>query len=347
MSDDNGRPHLRLIGQPTTDSSGGDERDTIRTETAPGVDPGRYPAGAWSSLHDLTGRVMLLTGHGDGLDDALATGLADYGARLAIAQRDIERAKLTAQLSSRPGSQGSIAFAMDSTRPEHVRRGIGAVEQLTGQLDALVVVVDLGRATANRDAGSGVSLGEMIHLVRAAERRMAVLGGGRILIVAGGTPRDPAVGAITVGAVTEFVRTTAPGFAAQGVTINGIVAILPVSASTEAESATRPMALTGGGPVPEDTVVGGLGESVSDPASDDPTSALPTPAAGSIARSDEVIDQAPVIPFPAPADGPRPVPTAPTRVQPHDYAAPTVATAILFLSPDNAVLTGQVVRIGG
>lgn len=105
--------------------------------------------------------------------------------------------------------------------------------------------------------------------------------------------------------------------------------------------------------MPEDTVVGDLGKSVTEPASDDPTSALPAPPAGSIARSDEVIDQAPVIPFPVPSAGPRLVPAdlippnGSASVQLHDYAAPTVATAILFLSPANAVLTGQVVRVGG
>ena len=356
--DDNSRPHLRLIGQsapPDSDGEGAGEppATTARTERTPGVGSRRYPAGAWSTLHDLTGRVVLLTGHGDGLDDAVATGLADHGARLAIAQRDIERAKQTAQISSRPGSQGSIAFAMDSTRAEHVRRGIGAVEQLTGQLDALVVIVDLGRATASREASGGVSLGEMIHLVRAAERRMAVLGGGRIVVVAGGTPRDPAVGAITTGAVAEFVRTTAPGFAVQGVTINGIIAALPLPDSTTSDPGARLALPADTGPAPEDTVVGGLRESVADPASDDPTPPLTGAAAGSTNPFDEVIDQAPVIPFPAPAAGPRPVPVAPDRPdesagrQPYDDAAPAVAAAILFLSPATAALTGQVVRNDG
>ncbi len=358
--DDNGRPRLRLIGPPTgdtTDSEG--EPATGSSSPTPLPTPNSYPAGAWSTLHDLTGLVILLTGHGDGLDVAIATGLADYGARMAIAQRDIDRAKVTAQISSRPGSQGSIALGMDSTRAEHVRRGIGAVEQLTSQLDALVVIVDLGRASANREAASGVSLGEMIHLVRAAERRMAVLGGGRILIVAGGTPRDPAVGAITTGAVAEFVRTTAPAFATQNVTINGIIAALPDTALS-APAPLAPAALPAGpepGTTAEDTVVDSLPQSSNPPhlqdvsadsagegASEESGEAMSVP-------SDEVIDQAPVLPFPSPADPPaEPQPTRhpaePTRLDdPIVQTAPSVAAAVLFLSPMTTALTGQVVRI--
>ena len=360
--DDNGRPRLRLVGSPPPgDHVSAPDGPTPASPPAPVGPVLAYPAGAWSTVHDLTGSVILLTGHGDGLDDAIATGLADHGARLAIAQRDIERAKLTAQISSRPGSQGSIALGMDSTQPEQVRRGIGAVEQLTSQLDALVVIVDLGRATAGREARGGVSLGEMIHLVRAAERRMAVIGGGRILIVAGGAPRDPAVGAITTGAVVEFVRTVAPGFAAQGVTINGIIAALPVVAVAPVAAADPavPAALPARTePVAEDTVVESHPVASEAPAMPDRDQTdrpvtdddAAEPAATGV-PSDEVIDQAPVIPFPTPSEPPTPLP-APRPASDEqapaghpDPAAPAVAAAILFLTPATATLTGQVLRI--
>ena len=365
--DDNGRPRLRLIGQPPSggaEGSGGDggPGDLSAADPTPvaSIAPTPYPAGAWSTLYDLTGRVVLLTGHGDGLDDAIATGLADYGARMAIAQRDVERARATARISTRPGSQGSIALGMDSARAEHVRRGIGAVEQLTNQLDALVVIVDLGRASASRESGSGVSLGEMIHLVRAAERRMAVLGGGRILIVAGGTPRDPAVGAITAGAVAEFVRTTALAFIAQNVTVNGIVAALPVPV---APTPTTPVALPDGtsadpaaGPV--DTVVDSLPQSSGAPLLQDlpgglhPATDPAQPDDDDSVPADEVIGQAPVLPFPTPSGGPaagQPVPRHPIDpgpAGPLDQAAPVVAAAVLFVGSLTTALTGQIIRIG-
>ncbi len=363
--DDNSRPRLRLIGQPPDGAAGDDGEaagNSAETSQTPPetVTPNLYPAGAWSTLHDLTGRVILLTGHGDGLDEAIATGLADHGARMAIAQRDVERAKVTAQISSRPGSQGSIALGMDSTKAEQVRRGIGAVEQLTSQLDALVVIVDLGRASANREAASGVSLGEMIHLVRAAERRMAVLGGGRILIVAGGTPRDPAVGAITAGAVAEFVRTTAPTFVSQNVTINGIIAALPVVSSLTVSA--RPAALpagasAGSGTGPEDTVVDSLPQSSGSPLLRDLPGGLypvtePAPSdEDDPAQADEVINQAPVLPFPSPSEAPtarhlvqrRPVGARLTG--PLDQAAPVVAAAVLFVGPLTTALTGQIIRV--
>lgn len=362
--DDNSRPHLRLLGQqgPTGPAdaadapAGGPSRTPVTTVPVEATSP-LYPPGAWSTLHDLTGRVVLLTGHGDGIDDALASGLADHGARLAIAQRDIERAKRTAQVASRPGGSGSIAFAMDPARAEQVRRGVAAVEQLTSQLDGLVVIVDLGRGGGQRAEGGtdgtfGITLGEMIHLVRAAGRRMAVLGGGRIVIVASGAPRDPAVGAITAGAVTEFVRTAAPGLSDQGVSLNGVVATLPVAALLATAPPSPPQILPAiAGPPPEDTVV----DSLPEPARpEEPDTSGPTDDGE---PGDEVLDQTPVIPFPGiravpdSAPGPTPPPdpaavrTEAPALQPYDYAAPAVAAAILFLAPGLESISGQVVRI--
>ena len=178
---------------------------------------------------------------------------------------------------------------------------------------------------------------------------MAVLGGGRIVVVAGGTPRDPAVGAITTGAVAEFVRTTAPDFAAQGVSINGIIASLPVPVLDGTLSSAEPTsALPAGGGPGSDTVVDSLPQS-SGPRLDDDRATNPPPTVPEPgAPADEVTNQAPVIPFPAPADTSVPpaavVPAAEAR---HDHAAPAVATAVLFLSPATAALTGQVIRIDG
>ncbi len=223
-----------------------------------------------------------------------------------------------------------------------------------------MVIVDLGRASVNREAASGVSLGEMIHLVRAAERRMAVLGGGRILIVAGGTPRDPAVGAITAGAVAEFVRTTAPAFLGQNVTINGIIAALPLPVAPAPTPAPLAALLDGRGAdltaAPVDTVVGSLPQSSGAPLLRDlPGGLHPVPHSAdgddAPAPADEVIDQAPVLPFPTPSEVPTPGqpvqrrPVEPVPSGPLDQAAPIVAAAVLFVGPLTVALTGQVIRV--
>ncbi len=348
MSDDeSGRPHLRLISGQAPTGEGPPPGDPVVPDPAPPSIPNPYPPGSWAMLHDQTGRVVLLTGHGGGLAIAIATALADAGARLAIADRDPDRARLVARASSRSASEGSVALGLDPSRPEQVRRGIGAVEQITGRLDGLVVIVDQGRASSAPDGEPGVTLGEMIHLVRAAERRMTVLGGGRIVVIAAGVPRDPAVAAITAGAVTEFVRTRATGPAAGIVSINAVIV---------EQGHLAPALDPASGPAPESV----------------PTAPLPpdgTTTAGTsrdntgrddTERDDEAADdsgQSPVLPFrfairsgdPAepPASPPLPVPDAPMPPDDGPIAdlSAVVASAALFLAPATSDITGQVLRL--
>jgi NAD(P)-dependent dehydrogenase (short-subunit alcohol dehydrogenase family) len=283
-------------------------------------------------LHDQTGRVVMMTGHGGGLDVAIATGLADAGARLAVADRDPDRARLIARAASRSASEGSVALGLDPARPEQVRRGIGAVEQLTGRLDGLVVIVEQGRTAASTEGERGITLGEMIHLVRATERRMAVLGGGRIVVIAGGAPRDPAVAAITIGAVAEFVRSLATGPAAGIVSINALIVEQPgVAPVVPPVSDPRP---TGpAGPLP----------------SVEPVTGDPGPATVATLAADgpDPNDQPAVLPFRLsgrPPEASDDAALAPPAMPEDDLAAVVAATA-LFLSPAGAAITGQVLRV--
>ena len=339
MSDDeNGRPHLRLItGQVPPDDGPVDTDAPDASPPAPQppvASPIPYPPGSWAMLHDQTGQVVMLTGYGGGLDMAIATGLADAGARLAVADRDPDRARLIARAASRSATEGSVALGLDPARPEQVRRGIGAVEQLTGRLDGLVVIVEQGRSTAATEGEAGITLGEMIHLVRATERRMAVLGGGRIVVIAGGAPRDPAVTAITVGAVSEFVRSLAAGPAAGIVSVNALIVEQPGISLPP-----RPTA----GPSPAGPIEPGESEAPSPdddggPGAGDPGNEAPGGT-----------DQSGVLPFRlgsrANESGEDPLASEAGIAMPQDELAAVVASAALFLSPAAGAITGQVLRV--
>lgn len=85
----------------------------------------------------LQGRVALVTGGGSGLGHAIAKGLADAGATLAINGRD--RAKLAAavkQLES--AGLHAQAFVFDVTDADAAKKGVAEVEAALGPIDVLV-----------------------------------------------------------------------------------------------------------------------------------------------------------------------------------------------------------------
>jgi gluconate 5-dehydrogenase len=86
---------------------------------------------------DLSCRVALVTGGGSGLGFAIARGLAQAGARVAINGRSIERLHAAAAAFSREGIDAHVA-PFDVTDPDAVAAGVGAVERALGAIDILV-----------------------------------------------------------------------------------------------------------------------------------------------------------------------------------------------------------------
>ena len=327
--DDGGRSHLRLIVQPPADAPAGpnapeapDRPASTPPERHEPATAATYPLGAWLSLHDLTGSVAMVTGSAAGLDLAIATALADFGARVVVAQRDIDRARVAARHSSRQAAGGAVAVGLDPSQPVQLRRGIGAIEHLTRRIDMLVVLADL-EGLLRPDTTDALFMPDLVAIVRAVERRMAVVGGGRILVVAGGVPRDPAVGAMARGAISALVHAAAPDFSLAGVTINGVLsgpAMAPSGASqpepgprASAESETTAF---GGTQVPAIPNVGA--DTTTSPTSPDDTG---------------------VISFPVATD---PSATPP----PADAMAAVISAMLGLIGPAMQRTTGQVITLG-
>ena len=85
------------------------------------------------SLFDLTGRVALVTGGNGGIGLGMAQGLAQAGARVAIAGRD--KAKNAAALKELPGS---ISIEVDLKDEKACRAAVEEAAQKLGRLDILV-----------------------------------------------------------------------------------------------------------------------------------------------------------------------------------------------------------------
>lgn len=89
------------------------------------------------TLFDLTGRTALITGSSLGIGRALATGLAQAGARIVMNARNAERLEEAAEsLRGEGATVDTLAF--DVTDAEAVRAAVDGFEAAHGAIDILI-----------------------------------------------------------------------------------------------------------------------------------------------------------------------------------------------------------------
>lgn len=226
-----GRPHLRIVRDGEGASSGAEqEQPEVPAGTQPA--PAQYPPGMFGRLFDLTDQVAVVVGAG-GLGSAIACALADHGARLAVADRDIEAAKRLAQSCLRPGRPGPIALVLDITNPAQARAAVQAVEQTTGKIDILVNAagIQIGKPALEYAPPEwrrilDINLSGVFYITQAVGAGMVARGYGRVLTIASvssllGHPNH-APYAASKGGVALLTKVLATEWAPHGVTVNAI-----------------------------------------------------------------------------------------------------------------------------
>ena len=98
-------------------------------------------------LFDLSGKAAYVAGGYGGLGEAIAWGLAQRGARVAVSGRSLEKAQVLAA-SLRAAGHDAFGVAMDAHDVAHIRSSVNAVEQHFGALDILVNCVGIQREEA-------------------------------------------------------------------------------------------------------------------------------------------------------------------------------------------------------
>lgn len=192
----------------------------------------------------LTGRVALVTGGNGGLGRAIALGLREVGAAVAVTGRDeTKNAAIAAELGDR-----EAVFTLDVADEAAVERTVAGVVERFGHLDVLVAcagdfaggsALELPLADWERVLASHVT-GTFL-CARHAARAMAAGGqGGKILTVGSmyslfGPPRYANYAAAKAG-VLGLTRALAVELAPHGIQVN---AILPGWFETALTSGSR------------------------------------------------------------------------------------------------------------
>ncbi len=185
---------------------------------------------------DLTGRKALVTGASRGIGEAIAVGLARFGADVAVTARDVVR---LAEVSAEIEAQGrrSVPVAMDAADVDAIRAGVAEAAGVLGGLDLLVNNAGMEEVCASLDVEE--ALWDRIHetnlkgaffTAQAAARVMreaaADKRGGTILNVcsltsAVGVPTAAPYGASKAG-LLGLTRSLATEWAPLGIRVNAI-----------------------------------------------------------------------------------------------------------------------------
>ena len=184
-------------------------------------------------MFDLTGRTALITGASRGIGRALALGLAQAGADVALSARDAEALAQVAKEAAALGRK-AIVLPADVTDADACHQLVTDAVVGLGHLDVLVNNAGgssyMGPFTELRFSGwektMRLNVDSLVHLCQEAGRHMVERGSGSIINVASvagltATPLLAAYGA-SKAAVISLTKTLAHEWGGSGVRVNAL-----------------------------------------------------------------------------------------------------------------------------
>jgi NAD(P)-dependent dehydrogenase (short-subunit alcohol dehydrogenase family) len=182
---------------------------------------------------DLTGKVALLTGASKGIGEAMARGMAEFGATVVLSSRKQEAVEAVAQAFREDGLE-AIAIAANTGQPEDIEALISQTVARCGGIDILV-----NNAAANPVFGPiqntdtrafdkiiDVNLRGPFELCKQVYPIMRTRGGGSIINISsiGGVTPEAGIGIYSVSkaAILSMTQAMAQDWGADNIRVNAI-----------------------------------------------------------------------------------------------------------------------------
>ena len=189
----------------------------------------------YHDLFDLTNRVALVSGAASGLGKAMATGLAEAGAALVLADINPDGLATTAKELAAPGRR-TLPVTCDMSQPDQIRTMFELIDEEYGRIDIVGNVAgDAKRNTPLELTPDEVAYtlhnlitGRLVCCQEAGKRMIASPNGGSIInivSIAGinALGRNHLAYSIGMGGVAQMTRELSTEWAAKGVRVNAIV----------------------------------------------------------------------------------------------------------------------------
>ncbi len=184
-------------------------------------------------LHDLSGRIALVTGAGSGLGRAMAWGLACHGADLAIVDRDRGLACTCAEEIAAGSGRRAFAIEADVSEESDVSRAVADALAELGRIDVLVNNAGhnirkplIEYTCAEFDSLYAVHVRGTFLFSRAAGPHMRARGSGAIINIASilghVAARNVAPYSAAKAAIIQMTRVLALELAADGIRVNAL-----------------------------------------------------------------------------------------------------------------------------
>jgi len=182
----------------------------------------------YGMLFDLSERVAIVTGGGGALGGAIAQGLAEFGARVVLADLDAALAKTAAS-----GITGATADVVDVTDPvsatalaERVQGAFGRIDILINAAGIFRVAPALELSMADWDAVLRVNLTGIFVMTRAVAPHMLARRRGNVVNITSvssvvANPEYAAYAASKGGAM-QLTRVLGVEWCRQGIAVNAI-----------------------------------------------------------------------------------------------------------------------------
>ncbi|MEN9934457.1 MAG: Gluconate 5-dehydrogenase [Chloroflexota bacterium] len=181
-------------------------------------------------LFGLAGRVALITGASGDIGGAVADGLAEAGAVVALSGRSAERLERARERIVAAGGEAHV-FPADLHQPKAPADLVRVVAERLGRIDILVNCAGMNRrqpiaevTPENYDAIMTANLRSAFFLSQAAQPHMVRNGGGKIINIGSLTVNvglaDVSVYGMTKSALAQLTRTMAVEWAPHNIQVN-------------------------------------------------------------------------------------------------------------------------------